>query len=86
MGEIAYHYDPEYDAYVADVIVFSKYRGKGYGAKGLEMLCTAAKENGVSVLYDDIAIDNPAISIFLKQGFYEEFRTEEKIFLKKILF
>ena len=31
VGEIAYHYDPEYDGYVANVIVFSRYRGKGYG-------------------------------------------------------
>jgi predicted HTH transcriptional regulator len=73
------------DDNVADVIVFSKYRGKGYGAKGLEFLCAAAKENGISVIYDDIAIDNPAISLFLKQGFYEEYRTEDKIILKKTL-
>ena len=85
VGEIAYHFDPEYDGYVADVIVFSKYRGKGYGAKGLELLCAAAKENGISIIYDDIAIDNPAISLFLKQGFCEEYRTVEKIVLKKKL-
>ena len=85
VGEIAYHFDPEYDGYVADVIIFSKYRGKGYGAKGLELLCAAAKENGISIIYDDIAIDNPAISLFLKQGFCEEYRTEEKIVLKKEL-
>lgn len=36
-------------------------------------------------LYDDIAIDNPAISIFLKEGFIEEYRTDEIILLKKIL-
>ena len=32
-----------------------------------------------------IAIDNPAISLFLKQGFYEDYRTNEKIVLKKDL-
>ena len=85
VGEVAYHYDTEYDGFVADVIIFSKFRGKGYGAKGLEMLCAAAKENGISVLYDDIAIDNTAIGLFLKQGFYEEYRTNEKIVLKKEL-
>ncbi|SFP99139.1 Acetyltransferase (GNAT) domain-containing protein [Lachnospiraceae bacterium XBB1006] len=85
VGEIAYHYDSEYDGYVANVIILSKFRGKGYGAKGLEMLCAAAKENGISVLYDDIAIDNTAIKLFLKQGFYEDYRTEEKIVLKKEL-
>ncbi|MBQ4425328.1 MAG: GNAT family N-acetyltransferase [Lachnospiraceae bacterium] len=85
VGEIAYHYDSEYDEYVANVIIFSRYRGRGYGAEGLKMLCSAAKENSISVLYDDIAVDNPAIHMFLKQGFYEEYRTEEKIILKKEL-
>jgi len=53
VGEIAYHYDSEYAGYVANVIVFSKFRGNGYGAKGLELLCTAAKGNGITALYDD---------------------------------
>ena len=85
VGEIAYHYDPEYDGYVANVLVYSEYRGRGYGAQGLALLCDAAKENGIRILYDDIAIDNPAILLFLKQGFCEERRTEEKIILKKDL-
>ena len=85
VGEIAYHYSPEYDRYVADVIVFSEFRGQGYGSQGLEVLCEAAKENGISFLLDDIAIDNPAISLFLKHGFSEINRTDEKIVLKKYL-
>ena len=85
VGEIAYHYDPEYDGFVANVIVFSTFRGKGYGARGLELLCAAAKEDGITALYDDIAIDNTAAELFLKQGFHEAYRTEEKIVLKKDL-
>ena len=85
VGEIAYHYDPEYDGFVADIIIFSGYRGKGYGYRGLELLCDAARENGISVLYDDIAIDNTAVRLFLKKGFYEEYRTKEKIVLRKDL-
>ena len=85
VGEIAYHYDPEYYGYIANVIIFSEFRGRGYGAEGLQMLCEAAKENGIVVLYDDIAIDNPAAGLFLKQGFREAYRTEEKIILKKDL-
>ena len=85
VGEIAYHYDPEYGGYVADIIIHSKYRGKGYGNRGLELLCTAAKENGIAALYDDIAVDNPAAGLFLKKGFHEEYRTKEKIVLKKDL-
>ena len=85
VGEIAYHYDSEYDGYVVNVIIYSKYRNKGYGSLGLRMLCDIAKENGISSLYDDIAIDNPGISIFLKFGFVEQYRTDSIILLKKEL-
>ena len=71
--------------YFADVIVYAPYRGEGYGSIGLELLCSAAKKNGVKVLYDDIAIDNPAITMFLKHGFIEKYRTSEIIMLKKDL-
>ena len=85
IGEIAYHYDSSRNLYVADVIVFAPYRGKGYGGIGLNLLCSAAKQNGVKILYDDIAIDNPAITMFLKHGFVEEYRTDEIIMLRKEL-
>ena len=82
IGEIAYHYDLEVNGCIANVIVHAAYRGKGYGGLALEALCSAAKENGVPVLYDDIAIDNPAVDMFLKHGFSESYRTKEKIVLK----
>ena len=85
VGEIAYHYDPNYDGYMANVIIYSKYRHQGYGREGLRMLCEIAKKNGITTLYDDIALDNPAITLFLKEGFEEEYRTEEIILLKKQL-
>ena len=85
VGEIAYHYDSERHINIADVIVYAKYRGKGFGEQGLLLLCDAAKANGVEILYDDIAIDNPAIKLFLKVGFCEEYRTDEIIMLKKVL-
>ena len=85
VGEIAYHYDEEEQKSIADVIVHAKYRGKGFGEQGLLLLCEAAKEHGIAVLYDNIAIDNPAIKLFLKVGFYEEYRTDEIIMLKKEL-
>ena len=70
---------------MTNVIIYSQYRKKGYGSEALDLLCSMAKNNGVSVLYDDIAIDNPAVGLFLKHGFVEEYRTEEKIILKKEL-
>ena len=85
VGEIAYHYDQETDGYIANVIVYAKYRGGGYGGQALDALCAAAKENGIPILYDDIAIDNPAVDLFFKHGFSEVSRTKEKIILKKEL-
>ena len=85
VGETAYHYDEKRDIFIADIIVPAQYRGQGYGKAGLNLLCEAAKDNGIEVLYDDIAIDNPAIDLFLKNGFREEYRTDEIIMLKKEL-
>lgn len=51
----------------------------------MDLLCWVVKNNGISVLYDDIAIDNHAITLFLKHRFVEEYRTKEKIILKKEL-
>ena len=83
VGEIAYHFDSGLNGYIADVIVLASQRGKGYGGEALELLCAEAAKNGVPVLYDDIAIDNPAIALFQKHGFIEESRTDEKIILKR---
>ncbi len=85
VGETAYHYDEERKIFLADVIVAFPYRGRGYGREGLRLLCETAGSKGVDVLRDDIAIDNPAIRLFLKAGFTEEYRTNEIIMLKKIL-
>ena len=86
VGEIAYHFDESRQIYISDVIIMAKYRGKGYGYDGLRLLCDCAKKNGIKYLYDDIAIDNSAITIFLKQGFIEEYRTDDCIMLRKALY
>ena len=85
VGEIAYHRDEDRGIWLANVIVAAECRGRGYGTEGLRLLCEAARENGVRVLRDDIAADNPAIGLFLKAGFTEEYRTEQIIMLKKTL-
>ena len=85
VGEAAYHYDPEMDLYLADVIVSAKSRRQGFGKAGLLLLCEAAKNEKIPELYDNIAIDNPGIALFLQCGFQEEYRTEEIIMLKKSL-
>lgn len=85
VGEIAYHYDDDIGHEIANVIIYAPYRRKGYGGEALDLLCSAAKSSGVAVLYDDIAIDNPAIKLFLNHGFTEERRTDEKVYLRKAL-
>lgn len=83
IGEIAYHL--ENNIYLANIIIYSKYRGRGYGREGLDLLCRQAKNNELRYLYDNIALDNPAIKLFLGHGFVEEYRTNEIIMLKKTL-
>ena len=85
VGEVAYHFDGERQIYIADVIIYAPYRGKGYGRKGLILLCETARENGIKELYDDIAIDNSSVELFLKCGFVEVLRTSEYVLVKKEL-
>ena len=85
VGEIAYHWDSEDEIHMADVIVFAPCRGKGYGREGLRLLCREAKENGIRVLYDDMAADNLAIGLFLSEGFVLTAEKEHTLLLKKDL-
>ena len=79
VGEAAYHYDEELQIYLADVIISARCRRKGYGKAGLELLCDAARKAKIPELYDNIAIDNPGINLFVQCGFQEEYRTDEML-------
>ncbi|MEB3429325.1 GNAT family N-acetyltransferase [Citroniella saccharovorans] len=85
VGEIAYYFEENKKIYLASIIIFSKYRGKGYGRSGLKLLCQKAKNNGLRELYDDLATNNSAIKLFTELGFKEEYRNKDIIMLKKIL-
>ncbi|MBQ7276309.1 MAG: GNAT family N-acetyltransferase [Bacilli bacterium] len=85
IGEIAYHKDEDTNYYMTNIIIYSKYRNLGYGRIGLGLLIDIAKENGITELYDDIAIDNKAIKLFIDFGFYEIYRTDDIIMMKKDL-
>ncbi len=85
VGEVAYHLDKDSNMVMVDVIVHARYRGQGYGSEGLSLLCEAARANGVSAVYDNLALDNSALSMFLGLGFVEQYRDESVIMLKKVL-
>ena len=85
VGEAAYHYDDDLKIYLADVIISAKSRRQGFGKAGLQLLCEAARKANIPELYDNIAIDNPGISLFLQCSFQEEYRTAEIIMLKRKL-
>ena len=85
VGEIAYHYEEERNIYLCDVIVLAKYRGRGFGTAGIDLICKAAKENGIDTLYDDIAADNPSYRLFLKNGFTVDYKNDDVVMVKKKL-
>ena len=85
VGEAAWHFDSARQIYLCDVIVHAKYRGRGYGTEGLSLLCMAAKENEIDALYDDIAVDNPSVQLFLNNGFTVQSRTDDVVMVKKVL-
>ena len=85
VGETAYHYDDSRGLFLCDIIVHAKYRGRGYGAEGLRLLCEAAKANGIAALYDDIAAQNPSVQLFLSNGFTIDFQTDDIVMVKRTL-
>lgn len=85
VGEIAYHWDEELKCFLCDVLIHGKYRGKGFGREGLNLLCAAAKERGLIQLFDNIAVDNSSLNLFLSCGFEEISRNEEAVLVRKIL-
>lgn len=85
VGECAYYYNDEEKNYIVDIKVHAKHRGNGYGIEGLNLLCQRAKNDGIKEIYDNIAIDNPSVNMFLKNGFTEVYRNDEIVIVKKVL-
>ena len=85
VGEISYHFDKLRNIYLCDVIIKAEFRKQGFGTQGIQLLCEAAKANGVEALYDNIAADNPSIHLFLKNGFSIEFQNDEIVMVKTVL-
>ena len=85
IGEVAYHLDEEKVIHIASVIVKSDFRGYGYGSEALDLLVSEAKKNGVRVLYDTIALDNPAYFMFLRHGFQISYMDNDIVTVKREL-
>ena len=85
VGEIAYHYDEILKVHICDAIVLAEYRNRGYGSEGIRLICKAARDNGISVLYDNIASGNPSVKLFLKNGFEVDYANGNIVMVKKIL-
>ncbi len=85
VGEAAWHTDEESGRCLADVIILARERGRGCGGEALRLLCARARNSGIAEIWDDSALDNPALRMFLKAGFTEEYRTETAVWVKKVL-
>lgn len=85
VGETAYHYDEARKIFICDIIVLARLRRKGYGTEGLKLLCECAGNNGIDVIYDDVAADNPSVNLFLKNGFVIDHQNDEIVMVKKEL-
>lgn len=85
VGEISYYFDKLRNIYICDVIIKAEFRKQGFGTQGIQLLCEAAKANGVEALYDDIAADNPSVHLFIKNGFSIEFQNDEIVMVKIVL-
>lgn len=85
VGEAAWHFSEADGGYFIDILIHSRYRGRGYGSQALALLCRYAKEQGLDELRDSIALDNPSVALFLRQGFVELWRDEDRILVAKKL-
>ncbi|MBP3841582.1 MAG: GNAT family N-acetyltransferase [Bacilli bacterium] len=70
VGYVNYHYNKGDDRYECGIVIESKYRGKGYSKIALELLCEAARKNGIRELYDNFEINRDnTLNVFEQVGF-----------------
>lgn len=85
VGEAAYYYDEERNIYLISILIIDSKRGLGYGKHALKLLINEAKKNGINEIYDDIAIDNTSVEMFLKNGFEIDHKTDTYVTVKKAI-
>lgn len=86
VGEIAWHLRPEDGLWLCDVLVHARFRGRGFGGAGLELLCAEAVSRGLPALHDEIALgSSAALALFLAHGFTEVSRDAEAVRVRRLL-
>jgi len=83
IGEVAYH--KEDGRYLIDILIYYPERFKGYGQEGLMLLLQEAKTNKIDEVYDEIAIDNPSIKMFINNGFEVIDHSVKTVIIRKAL-
>ena len=81
VGEAAYYLDD--DIYMISIIIDYNYRHMGIGSEVLKLIINDAKEKGITELYDEIAIDNPSVNMFINNGFEIVEQNKDSIIVKK---
>lgn len=85
IGTVNYHYVESEKRYECGIVIYSKYRGKGYSEIGLKLLCEKAKSEGIKELYDNFELEREsAIKAFQKVGFKIVEKTTWKKFNKEV--
>jgi diamine N-acetyltransferase len=74
IGEVALHYNSNFDCHIVHILIEFNYRGKGYSEEALRLLMNVAFDKlNLTKVGDKIATDREAaIRIFEKVGFKEE--------------
>lgn len=74
IGEVALHYDNDFDCHLVHILLESDYRGKGYSEVALRLLMDIAfNKLKLNKVADKIPLDRKAaIKTFIKVGFKED--------------
>ena len=83
VGEAAYYLND--DKYMISIIIDYNYRHMGIGNTVLSLLIDDAKQKGIKELYDEIAIDNPSINMFINNGFVITKKNINSVIIKKTI-
>ncbi len=70
VGYVNYQYNKDENRFECGIVIETKYIGKWYSKKGLQLLCDVAENNGIKELFDNFEIDRGnTLNIFKQVGF-----------------